>query len=117
MAQTLSRMASLVDSARATLRWLVLIAVAAVGLQALYWWGGHRLVFNAYARGGSNILFNLIPTPGLPLRPLQAYLDRADDVWRSFQVAWILIALVLVAAPALDRATGRLHARCLSIGR
>ena len=98
-------------------RWLALIVVVAAGLQALYWWGGHRLVTHAYARGGGNILFNLIPAPGMPLRPLQEYLDRADGVWRTFQLAWMLVAVVLVAAPALDRATGRLHARCLRFGR
>lgn len=98
-------------------RWLALIVVVAAGLQALYWWGGHRFVTHAYARGGGNILFNLIPAPGMPLRPLQEYLDRADGVWRTFQLAWMLVAVVLVAAPALDRATGRLHARCLRFGR
>ncbi|HKW01572.1 MAG TPA: glycosyltransferase family 39 protein [Vicinamibacterales bacterium] len=98
-------------------RWLALIVIAAAGLEALYWWGGHPFVTRAYARGGGNILFNLIPAPGMPLRPLQEYLDRADAVWRTFQLAWMLVAAVLVAAPALDRATGRLHARCLRFGR
>ncbi len=98
-------------------RWLALIVVAAAGLQALYWWGGHAFVTRAYARGGGNVLFNLIPAPGLPIRPLQEYLVRADEVWRTFQIAWVLIAVALVVAPALDGATGRLHARCLQFGR
>ena len=105
------------NNTRTRTRWLALIVVAAAALQALYWWGGHPFVTRAYARGGGNVLFNLIPAPGMPIRPLQAYLDRADEVWRTFQIAWVLIAIALVAAPALDRATGRLHARCLSFGR
>lgn len=103
------------NQARAGLRWLVLVAVAAAGLQALYWWGGHRFLADEYARGHNNALFNLIPAADR--RPLQEYLDRADVVWRTFQLGWISLALVLVAAPRLDAATGRLHAACLRVGR
>ena len=101
--------------ARASVRWLVLVAVAAAGLQALYLWGGHRFLANEYARGHNNALFNLIPAADR--RPLQEYLDRADIVWRTFQAAWISLALALVAAPRLDAATGRFHAACLRFGR
>jgi hypothetical protein len=104
-----------VDNARADLRWLVLVAIAAAGLQALYAWGGHRYVADTYAGGHANVLFNLIATPHR--RPLQEYLDQADVVWRVFQLAWITLALTFIAAPRLDAATGRLHAACLRGGR
>src|SRR5215471_11919885 len=98
-----------------TLRWVALIVIAAAGLQALYWWGGHRYLASEYARGHNNLLFNLIPAADR--RPLQEYFDRADAYWRMFQIAWIVLALALVAAPGLDAATGRLHAACVRFGR
>lgn len=95
-------------------RRLTLVALVAAGLQAIYWWGGHRLVAYEFAHVHGPFLYNLISTDGP--HSLSDYLARADSVWRTFQLSWIGIALVLIAAPALDATTGRLHAAVLRFG-
>lgn len=96
-------------------RRVLVVLLASAGLQALYLWGGHRLVAYEFNHVQGPFLYNLISTAGP--HSLQSYLDRADEAWRTFQLSWIGIAFVLIAAPALDSATGRLHAGCLRFGR
>jgi hypothetical protein len=88
--------------------------LVAAGLQALYAWGGHRLVAREYAHHASAFLFNLISAPGP--HPLAEYVARADDVWRTFQLAWLGLAAVIFAAPLLDTTTARVHDACLRFG-
>lgn len=100
-------------------RWLILSLAAAIAraglLQAVYWWGGHRLVAFEYARHNGPFLFNLIPASAP--QPLATYVDRADVVWRASQAAWLAVVTILAAAPALDRTTARVHESCLRFGR
>jgi hypothetical protein len=92
-----------------------LVLAAAAGLQALYWWGGHQLVAHEYAHQSGPFLFNLIPAPGP--HALAEYLARADAVWTTFQIGWILAAAVLLLEPALAARTARAHDACLRFGR
>jgi hypothetical protein len=89
--------------------------VAAAGLQALYAWGGHRLVAYEYTRRAGPFLYNLIPAPGA--HALAEYYDRADAAWLMFQVTWITVAAILILAPVLDPVTARVHDACLRFGR
>lgn len=89
--------------------------LVAAALEGLYRWGGHRLVDREYTHPSGPFLYNLIPAAGP--HALGEYLARADVVWRTLQLSWIAVALILIAAPALDRATGRVHDVCLRAGR
>ncbi len=102
-------------AARVSGRQLVIVAVVAVILQGVYAWEGHPFVAAQYAAGHDTFLFNLIPAPSP--RRLVEYLARADELWRLFQIGWIAIAVLAIAAPALEAPTGRLHAACLRFGR
>jgi hypothetical protein len=91
------------------------VLLVAAGLQALYWWGGHRFVAEQYAHPSGPFLFNLISAPGP--HALDEYLARADAVWTTFQIAWVLVALTLIAEPALAGPTARLHDATLRFGQ
>ena len=106
-----------VESSRPTrlVRRLALMLAAAAGLQLLYWWRGHAFVADQVAHPRGPFLYNLIQTPGP--HALAEYLDRADAIWLAFQLVWLGLAVTLVAAPALESATARLHAACLRFGR
>ena len=96
------------------IRSLTLTLVVAAVLQAAYLRWGPAFVADRYAHPAGPFLFNLISTPGP--HALAEYLSRANDLWLTFQITWMGVVFVFVAAPGLEPATARAHRACLEFG-
>ncbi|MBI2835875.1 MAG: glycosyltransferase family 39 protein, partial [Acidobacteria bacterium] len=99
-----------------TRRRLVLVAAVlfvAVVFQWAYGSFGHRIITAQYERRYATFLYNIIPEAGP--HQLAEYWDRADVLFLRFQLIWVAVSLLLLAAPAADPMTARIYAACRAL--